>query len=608
MYVLVFVYVEQISMSELNAAGSNSNHGNADATPDIRDATGRYVRKAFIARGAAKLVFKALDEHEGVEVAWNEMDTGAVVDSRKVTHEVQLLARLRHPNVIRFCDAWVDQERRCLVFITELMTSGTLAEFIARHGGGVMKTHVIAKYGIQILQGICYLHSQNIIHRDVKCHNIFVNGHKGEVKIGDFGLSVNSRAATSVIGTPEFMAPEIYEEHYTNRVDIWSFGMCMIQMATGKSPYEECENVGQIFKRVTAGVLPSATESIKDARVKDIILQCLRLDPEQRPSAQALLNHPLFTDELDGGTTSTATSAITGALGVSDDAVMFSSSVRMRSVASQCEQGDQINFSATSSRWNSPGRDDTIAEASVIEWLVSGPHHLQLPSARLAASLGLLSNLALATLESRLSSRATSESSCGSPTATPQNQDTSPSPASNGQTVGSAVKPSEPERSPKESDGKGGLTLDFFASDAQPNSSQTPSQKVSDHHRDPADFYSHPAPLPDSALSTPPHQMLTGQTGEKAATTSNYSEEKKRRALETEQRLLDQLDLLSVGSSSNVNKQLPPNAPTEPSSSADAAVSQTAQDTVLSTSSSSHSAPATPAAAGALSNEAKEAN
>ena len=88
----------------------------------------------------------------------------------------------------------------------------------------------------QVLQGLHYFHSHNppIIHRDIKCDNIFVNGNHGEVKIGDLGLATIMWQAHvhSVIGTPKFMAPELYE-----LVDIYSFGMCLLEMVTFEYPY-----------------------------------------------------------------------------------------------------------------------------------------------------------------------------------------------------------------------------------------------------------------------------------------------------------------------------------------------------------------------------------
>lgn len=113
----------------------------------------------------------------------------------------------------------------------------------------------IKKWARQILRGLHYLHSHNppIIHRDLKCDNIFVNGNQGEIKIGDLGSAIVMQQPTahSVIGTPEFMAPELYDEEYNELVDIYSFGMCMLEMVTCEYPYNECKNPAQIYKKVT---------------------------------------------------------------------------------------------------------------------------------------------------------------------------------------------------------------------------------------------------------------------------------------------------------------------------------------------------------------------
>lgn len=269
----------------------------SEKTKELTDATGRYVRKKRLARGQFKEVYKAFDEEEALEVAWNEINcSNRVIDFAKVKKEVNLLNTLDHPNVIKFyASSWVDEERHCFVFITELMTSGTLKDYIAAQRNKVLKPRIVQKWCRQVLQGLAYLHSQNVMHRDLKCDNIFVNGNKGEIKIGDLGLSVAGVAqARTLTGTPEFMAPEIYDESYTNSVDIWSFGMCALEMATGEYPYSECENVGQVYRKVTKGILPAALGRIPEGTCKEMIQQCLHFDPALRPTAQDLIDTCVF--------------------------------------------------------------------------------------------------------------------------------------------------------------------------------------------------------------------------------------------------------------------------------------------------------------------------
>ncbi|KAI3989848.1 hypothetical protein MKX01_040818 [Papaver californicum] len=149
----------------------------------------------------------------------------------------------------------------------------------------------------QILLGLDYLHSHSppIIHRDVKCDNIFINGNHGEVKIGDLGLATIMEQASlhSVLGTPEFMAPEIYDEDYNELVDIYSFCMCMLEMITNECPYSECTNCPQIYKKVVNRIMPAALAKVKDLETKQFIERCLGPIVERLP-AKELLKDPFL--------------------------------------------------------------------------------------------------------------------------------------------------------------------------------------------------------------------------------------------------------------------------------------------------------------------------
>lgn len=100
---------------------------------------------------------------------------------------------------------------------------------------------------------------------------------------------------TSVLGTPEFMAPELYEECYGTSVDIYAFGMCVLEMITLERPYKECQNPAQIYNKVVQGIRPKALDRIEDEEVKTFILQCLSR-ADKRPRAVDLLDSPFLHD------------------------------------------------------------------------------------------------------------------------------------------------------------------------------------------------------------------------------------------------------------------------------------------------------------------------
>ncbi|KAI3993648.1 hypothetical protein MKX01_002661 [Papaver californicum] len=271
------------------------------------DPSGRYGRfNEVLGRGAVKTVYKAFDRENGMEVAWNQTKLNHVFESFDVIprlySEVHLLNTLNHDSIIHFHKFWVDAEHRTFNFITEMLTSGNLRQYIKKYKNVDIKA--VKKWARQILNGLVYLHGHDppIIHRDLKCDNIFVNGHLGQVKIGDFGFAAilrDSSHAHSIIGTPEFIAPEMYNEDYNELVDIYSFGMCVLEMLTSEYPYSECKNTPEIFYKVTEGKLPSALSRINDPEAKRFVQKCLETVSKRLPAKELLLDPFLACEEVE---------------------------------------------------------------------------------------------------------------------------------------------------------------------------------------------------------------------------------------------------------------------------------------------------------------------
>ncbi|XVE83310.1 hypothetical protein DITRI_Ditri16bG0078600 [Diplodiscus trichospermus] len=264
------------------------------------DPTSRYIMyNEVLGKGAFKTVYKAFDEANGIEVAWNQVRIDEVLqkpeDLERLYSEVRLLKSLKHSNIVRFYNSWIDDRKKTVNIITELFTSGSLRQYRKKHKKVDMKA--VKNWARQILTGLNYLHSHEppIIHRDLKCDNIFINGNQGQVKIGDLGLAtvLEQSNAKSVIGTPEFMAPELYDENYNELVDIYSFGMCMLEMVTFEYPYSECRNSAQIYKKVSSGIRPAALSKVNDQDMKLFIEKCL-VPASQRLSAKELLMDPFL--------------------------------------------------------------------------------------------------------------------------------------------------------------------------------------------------------------------------------------------------------------------------------------------------------------------------
>ncbi|XP_047464076.1 serine/threonine-protein kinase WNK4 isoform X2 [Mugil cephalus] len=264
---------------------------------------GRYLKfNIEIGRGSFKTVYKGLDTETTVEVAWCELQTRKLTkaERQRFSEEVEMLKGLQHPNIVRFHDSWKSTVKghKCIILVTELMTSGTLKTYLKRFKE--MKLKLLQRWSRQILKGLHFLHTRTppIIHRDLKCDNIFITGPTGSVKIGDLGLATLKSAsfAKSVIGTPEFMAPEMYEEKYDEAVDVYALGMCILEMATSEYPYSECQNAAQIYRKVTSGIKPDSFYKVKVPELKEIIEGCIRMDKDERYTIQDLLDHPFFQE------------------------------------------------------------------------------------------------------------------------------------------------------------------------------------------------------------------------------------------------------------------------------------------------------------------------
>ena len=236
-----------------------------------------------------------------------------------------MLKKLQHQNIVRFYDFWEETNprtnKKVIILVTELMVSGSLKRSVRTHlphphphpspsfsyirkfkgQKEDKRINVMKKWCRQILKGLAYLHSRNppVIHRDLKCDNVFITSHTGCVKIGDLGLATfkTQTFAKSMRGTMEFMAPEIFDEKYDELVDIYSFGLCMLEMITGEYPYIECKGPTAVIKRVMAGLKPDSYYKVENEDVREVIDCCIRTKKEERLSVHDLLQHSFFLED-----------------------------------------------------------------------------------------------------------------------------------------------------------------------------------------------------------------------------------------------------------------------------------------------------------------------
>ncbi|KAK5729530.1 ATP binding [Elasticomyces elasticus] len=276
----------------------------------------KYMKGEMIGQGSFGTVYLALHAvtAELMAVKQVEMPSGNnnAMDAKRnnmieaLNHEITLLRDLRHPNIVQYLGSNSDEQH--LNIFLEYVAGGSVASMLVNYGS--LPEGLIANFVRQILCGLAYLHSEEIIHRDIKGANILVD-NKGTVKISDFGISKRQEASTLLTqnsggvvapgkraggprGSVFWMAPEVVRQTaYTKKADIWSLGCLVVEMFTGSHPHPNCTQLQAIFKiggkggGTGEGARPDMPASASE-EAREFMGRTFEIEHERRPTAEEL--------------------------------------------------------------------------------------------------------------------------------------------------------------------------------------------------------------------------------------------------------------------------------------------------------------------------------
>ncbi|KAK4249923.1 kinase-like domain-containing protein [Corynascus novoguineensis] len=265
-----------------------------------------YAKQKKIGQGASGSVYvaKVMGQRPGVpvnpktrsasdRVAIKQMDLAHQPRKELIVNEILVMRENKHPNIVNFLDAFLMDNDKELWVVMEYMEGGALTDVIENNP--VITEEQISTICLETCQGLEHLHSQNIIHRDIKSDNVLLDA-RGNVKITDFGFcakltETKSKRAT-MVGTPYWMAPEVVKQkEYGPKVDIWSLGIMAIEMIESEPPYLNEEPLKALYLIATNGTPRLKKPEKLSKELKAFLSVCLCVDVKSRASAQELLNH-----------------------------------------------------------------------------------------------------------------------------------------------------------------------------------------------------------------------------------------------------------------------------------------------------------------------------